>query len=56
MGKVPGKKFLPTILLLLTVFYVVKQPHEAAATLNAIVGGLSGAADSVSTFVGSIHK
>ena len=54
--KVPGKKFLPTILFLLAVFYVVKQPHAAAETLNTIVAGLSNAADSVTSFVNGIHK
>jgi len=56
VGKVPGKKFLPTVLLLLAVFYVVKQPHAAAHTLNAVVDGLSNVAQSVTSFVNGIHK
>lgn len=56
MGKVPGRKFLPTIVLLLIVFYVIKQPHAAAATFNHALAGLSNAAQSITTFVGSVSK
>lgn len=56
MGKVPGRKFLPTILLLLVVFYVIKQPHAAAETFNQAIDGLTSAAQSVTTFVGGVSK
>lgn len=56
MGKVPVRKFLPTIVLLLIVFYVIKEPHAAAVTFNHALDGLSNAADSITTFVGSVSK
>ena len=56
MTKVPGRKFLPTVLLCLVVFYVIKQPDAAAQTLNQIIDALSSGAESVASFVNHVDK
>ncbi|HEY3683559.1 MAG TPA: hypothetical protein VGL93_10990 [Streptosporangiaceae bacterium] len=56
MGKVPGRKFLPMVVLFLVAFYVIKQPDAAAQTLNQIVDALTSGAQSVASFVNHVDK
>lgn len=56
MNKVPGRKFLPMVVLFLIAFYVIKQPEAAAHTLNQIIDALTSGAQSVTSFVNNVDK
>lgn len=48
------KKFFKWGGLAFVAFFLVSQPHKAANVVHGALGGLSGAATSLSTFVGDL--
>ena len=50
------KKFLKWGSLAFIAFYLVSQPHRAANVVHGALGGLSGAATSLSTFVSDLPQ
>ncbi len=50
------KKFLKWGSLAFLAFYLVSQPHKAANVVHGALGGISGAASSLSTFVSDLPK
>lgn len=50
----PLKKILTWVLIAFVVFYLVKQPDNAAGVVQSVAGGLGDAASSLSAFVNSL--
>ncbi len=50
------KKFLKWGSIAFIGFYLVSQPHRAADVVHGALGGLSGAATSLSTFVSDLPQ
>jgi hypothetical protein len=48
------KKFFKWTLVVFVIFYLCTQPHRAADVVHAGVGGVTGAASSLSTFVSDL--
>lgn len=48
------KRFLKWALAAFLIFYLCTQPHRAANVVHVGVGGVTGAASSLSTFVSDL--
>ncbi|HUR02497.1 MAG TPA: hypothetical protein VM347_08155 [Nonomuraea sp.] len=44
------RRFLPTVLMILAAFFVITQPHKAAAAVNLAVDGIQSVTKALTTF------